>query len=149
MTAPKRLPPGIDRPKPGTVRARYRDADGHQHSKTFPERGGVRAAQAWLRTQRSAVDEGRHVAPSTRVTVAEYAAQWCDSKPHRPSTARRYASMRAAHIDGTPLGSMKITDVRPTHVQQWVTSRTLLAPSTLGRTYTLCSRCSRPPPPTG
>jgi integrase len=45
--------------------------------------------------------------------------------------------MLREHLHGTDLGRMRVTAVKPMHVQAWVTSRTLiLAPSSLDRTYT-------------
>lgn len=132
------LPPGLDRLPSGKVRARYRDADGRQHSKTFPERGGVRAAQAWLREQRAAVDAGVHVAPSTKTTVAEYARVYAASRPHRKTSARRVDSTITNHVEGTALGRMRLTEVTPSAVQTWVTDRSkVLAPSTLRITVNL------------
>ncbi len=82
------------------------------------------------------VDKGLHVAPSDRTTVAAYAAQWVESRPGEASSGKRLRGM-LTHLTGAPLGTMRLADVRQMDVQTWVTSRaTVLAPSTLARTYT-------------
>jgi integrase len=135
MSAAK-LPPGLDRLPSGKIRARYRDDTGRQHSKTFPDRGGIRAAQAWLRDQRSAVDAGVHVAPNSKVTVREYAAQWAAARPHRASSKRQVGTY-LAHLDATPLGARPMRLVRPTEVQAWVSDRSAsYAPQTVRNVYT-------------
>lgn len=130
----KELGPGIDQRKSGLFRARYRDAGGKQHSMHFPTRT---AAKAWRGDQMSAVRKRAHVSPSDRTTVEEFAERWIASRPHRAGTSKRYGGMLREHLIGTDLGGMRVTAVKPMHVQAWVTSRTLsLAPSTLDRTYT-------------
>jgi integrase len=125
---------GIDQRPSGLFRARYRDADGRQHSQHFEK---ITAARAWRGDQMSAVRKGAHVSPSDRTTVEEFAERWIASRPHRAATSKRYGGMLREHLRGTDLGRMRVTAVKPMHVQAWVTSRTLtLAPSTLDRTYT-------------
>ncbi|WP_432477198.1 tyrosine-type recombinase/integrase [Nocardioides sp. GXQ0305] len=134
MTA---LPPGLDRLPSGKIRARYRDAEGRQHSKSFPPRGGIRAAQAWLRDQRSTVDAGTHVAPNDRTTVRDFAERWARSRPHRESTRRQVVTY-LRHLDETPLGARPLRLVRPSEVQEFISNRNAAgyAPQTVRNLYT-------------
>ena len=51
---------------------------------------------------------------------------------HRATTARRVASLIRTHITGTPLGSRRLSAVRPSEVQAWAADRArVLSPSTL------------------
>lgn len=126
----------------GTVRARFRGPDGRFVTKSFPKAtpgGPRRAAEKWERAERKRLDdEGiAYVDPkAAKVTVTEYARRWVESRPNRASTTKRYEGMIAAHLVGTPLGSMQVGAVRTIHLQEWTTSRSLLlTPSTLDRTY--------------
>lgn len=128
-----KLPPGLDRRPSGQVRARYRDSDGKQHSRTFPAKGGVRAAQGWLREQRLKVDLGTHDAASAgRITFGEYAAervvQW---REHEASTRAAVEGHMRNHILPT-FGPMRLGAIRPSHVEDWVSVKAMeLSPSTL------------------
>jgi integrase len=103
----------------GRFRARYRDSDGKQHSQSFER---LRDARAWRSQQTAAVAAGRHVAPSTATTVSEYARSWAVIQPHGPATRLR-TQRTLSHVDRSPLGAMRLTAVRPSHVQAWVTDR--------------------------
>lgn len=119
------MPPGIDRLPDGKIRARYRckgcskhPRGGGQHSKTFPPRGGVRAAQTWLRQQRATVDDGSHVDPHDRTTVGEYVGRYLDTRRKVKPTTRGVYEQYAAHLG--PLADMQMRSVRPHHVEDWV-----------------------------
>lgn len=131
------LPPGIDRLPSGKIRARYRDESGRQHSQTFPERGGIRAAQAWLREQRTAVDNGVHVAPNQRITVAEFIEAWYKARPYGARGERQSANY-LRHVVESGLGARPMRLVRTTEVQAFVTGRSKagLAPQTVRNLYT-------------
>lgn len=127
----------------GSWQARFRGPSGKWVTKSFPAgtKGGAKtAAKAWERAERTRLeDEGEaYVDPkAAKVTVTDYARRWVESRPNRAGTTKRYEGMIAAHLVGTPLGALPVAAVRPMHVQEWVTSRSLLlAPSTLDRTYT-------------
>jgi hypothetical protein len=62
---------------------------------------------------------GLYVSDANPVTVGEYARQWAETGPHRPTTATRVASLISKHIDGTKIGSMRLAAVRPSQVQAW------------------------------
>lgn len=129
----RELGEGIDQRASKLYRARYRDKDGRQHS--LSAFATVTAARVWRRQQMADVDRGAHVAPSDGTTVAAFASLWAESRPGEASSTKRLRGM-LTHLTGTSLGAMRLADVRPMHVQSWATSRaTLLAPSTLARTY--------------
>jgi integrase len=127
------LPPGLDRLPSGKIRARYRDAGGRQHSKTFPERGGVRAAQAWIRAQRTAVDAGTHVAAADgKVMLEAFAtermAAW---RKHKASTRVVVEGHLRNHVFPT-FGAVAVGSIKPAHVEAWVAAKeTELAATTL------------------
>ena len=129
---------GVRQLDSGRWQARYR-ANGVLHQATSVE--GVpfankTDAKRWRAQQIADVQRGQHVAPGDRTTVAEFATQWIEARPIRASTAKRYNGMVAAHLRGTPLGDMRLVQVRQMHVQGWVTSRSVrLSPSTLSRVY--------------
>jgi len=137
MKTSKQLPAGVDRLPSGKIRARYRckgcprHTEGGWHSRTYPASGGIRAAQAWLRTQQTSVDAGVHVPPTLRTTVAEYAAEWAAARPHRPAS-RRQVGTYLEHLSSTPLGARPLRLVKPTEVQAWVSGRSVsYAPQTV------------------
>jgi integrase len=142
----KRLPKGIDRPRPGVLRARYRDASGRQRSRQFPERprpgevGGIRAAERWRREQMAAVETGTHV-HDDGLTFGEYAvermAAW---RRHRDSTRAQVAAHMRNHVLPT-FGHIPLGSIRTGHIEAWVTTKSEdLAPSTLAVVHTWLSR---------
>ncbi len=136
MTAAKKTAKdvGIRLLPSGRWQARYTDADGEPHRQTFNTKA---EAKTWRDGQVADVKRGQHVASDNTITVAAWAEQWVNARPFRESTARRYDGMISAHVEGTTLGAMRLVNVRTSHVQEWVTSRSLiLAPSTLGRVFT-------------
>lgn len=64
--------------------------------------------------------------------MAEYARHWAATRPHRPTTATRVASLIDKHIAGTRIGPRRLSAVRPTEVQAWASDRAqVLSPGTL------------------
>lgn len=109
--------------------ARWRDPDGRQRKKTFARKTD---ANRFLATVEADKLRGTYVDHSDRTTVAEYARQWADARPHRSSTARRVSSLIETHIAGTRLGNRRLAAVLPSEVQAWATDRAaVLSPSTL------------------
>ena len=146
MTAPKKLSPGIDRPKhrPGTIRARYRcegcDRSGHenggQHSQSWPERGNVREATRWLNEQLAAVEDGRHVDRNDRRTVAEYAARHIEVNVRLRDSSRDLLTSRLRHLDATGLGRQRLQAVTRSDITAWVADRSsVLSPRTVRDLY--------------
>src|SRR3954454_20171064 len=111
-----------------TYEARWRDDQGRQHKKSFGKKGDADRHAATVEADKA---RGTYVEPS-KTTVAEYARRWAETRPHRPTTARRTELMIRLHIDGTRLGGRRLADVRPSGVQAWATDRSrVLAPTTL------------------
>jgi integrase len=113
----------------GVWRARVLGPDGKEHARHFPTRA---LAKRWEAEQLAARERGQWVDGSNRLTVAEYARQWADSRPHKAITAQRTHNMIELHIAKQPIGSRRLNAVRPSEVQAWVTDRShVLAPSTV------------------
>jgi hypothetical protein len=92
----------------------------------------VADAERHLAAVEGAKLSGAYVSDANPVTVSKYARQWAGTRPHRPTTATRVASLISKHIDGTKIGSMRLAAVRPSQVQAWVSDRAqVLSPSTL------------------
>ncbi len=106
---------GVDRLPSGRYRARYRDAEGRQHSETFDS---AVQARDWRAGQVDAVSRGVHVAPNTRTTVSQYARQHVSTLNYRPAT-KRTAETRLRALEGTPLGAVRLVDVRTSQVRAW------------------------------
>ncbi|WP_082096256.1 tyrosine-type recombinase/integrase [Demequina flava] len=119
----RKLPPGITLAASGKYRARYRDANGKEHTrhfdvlKTTKKKSG---AVDWLETQKSKVRTGTHVDPAaTRITVAAWCDQWIEGYGvNRPSTVRQ-AQVHIKHIVEA-FGGQRIGDVKPSQVKSWV-----------------------------
>jgi len=102
---------------------RYRAAarpDGRDRSRTFTRKAD---AERHLAAVEEAKSSGTYVGDANPITVGDYARQWAGTRPHRPTTATRVASMISKHIDGTKIGSMRLAAVRPSQVQAWVSDR--------------------------
>lgn len=128
----KPLPPGIDRLPSGLYRARYRDATGIQHSRSF---GLLRDAKAWRNAQLHAVAKGRHVAPNDRTTVHEYATLWAGRRTGRDGTLRQDVTY-LRHLADTTLGAKPIAQVKPADIQSFIADRDrVYAASTVRNLY--------------
>ena len=81
----------------GRWRARYRDTDGHEHSRHFDRRVD---SQAWLDTVTTAVQTGTYSDPKRgQVTLGEWARTWSDAQGHlKPSTRERYAGLLRSRV---------------------------------------------------
>jgi hypothetical protein len=80
----------------GQWRPRYRDAAGKEHARHFEKKAD---AQAWLDSVTTSVLTGAYVDPKrTRVTLAEWAGQWLESKVDlKPTTYRCYEVSLRVH----------------------------------------------------
>ena len=121
--ASRKLPPGITLTPAGKYRARYRDADGREHTRHFDVlRNTAKKAGAvdWLEAQKAKVRNGTHVDPAAvRTTVNAWCDQWLEGyRVNRPSTVRQ-AEVHIAHIKKA-FGSQRIGDVKPSQVRSWV-----------------------------
>ncbi len=111
-----------------TYQARWRDDQGRQRKRSFTKKSDADRHAVTVEADKV---RGTYIEPS-KITVAEYAHRWAETRPHRPTTARRTEMMIRLHIQGTRLGGRKLADVRPSEVQAWATDRSrMLAPTTV------------------
>lgn len=112
----------------GKYRARWYEG-ARERNKTFARKVD---AERFLATVRADQLRGTYVDPHDRTTVEEYAWRWASGRVHRPTSARRTASLIRTHIEGTTLGHRRLAAVLPSDVQAWASDRSkILAPSTL------------------
>lgn len=109
--------------------ARWRDPDGRQRKKTLPRK---QDAERFLTALRAEMLRGAYIDPDAgRVLVADYALQWVEGRPHRPSTAEHQRRLVRNHVAATALGRMRMSTVRASDVQAWASGRArVLQPST-------------------
>jgi site-specific recombinase XerD len=109
--------------------ARWVDPDGRECSKIFSRR--TDAEDKIKEVEHSKLD-GSYIDHKNPTTVAQYAKQWSTTRPHRSTTATRVKSMIDNHIAGTRLGGRRLSAVRTSEVQAWVTERSqTLSPGTV------------------
>ena len=109
--------------------ARWVDPDGRECSKIFSRR--TDAEDKIKEVERSKLDES-YIDHKNPITVAKYAKQWSTTRPHRSTTATPVKSMIDNHIAGTRLGGRRLSAVRTSEVQAWVTERSqTLSPGTV------------------
>lgn len=110
---------------------RYRTPEGASRSKTFERKID---AERFAANVAVTVATGSFIDVSAgKITFGEYARQWADGQPHRPSTSASLESMLSVHILPA-LGDRPIGKIRPSEVQAFV-SGLPLAPSTVGTVY--------------
>lgn len=123
----------------GKYRARFRDPEGHEHSRHFDRR---KDATEWLSDQIVKVTEGTWTDPRRgRRTFGEYVEEWRAAQIHlRASTLRNTDQQLRrclAQFEDRPL-----SQITRTEVQSWVSSLKL-APATVEGTYRLFARIMR------
>lgn len=121
-------------------RARYRDASGREHSRTFPDKK-KREARDWLGEITASVVTGQYVDPKAgSITFKAYAEQWRAAQVHRQSSAEHVEGQLRRHVYPR-IGSMPLSTIAPTDIQALVkylaagdpkAKRRPLAPSTIG-----------------
>ncbi len=82
-----------------------------------------RQCREWLKTTLAQVDEGLTI-EGARATLGEYLEKWLETvKPSlRPKTWKQYSQIVRQHII-PQLGSIKLKDLRPDHIQSHYTAR--------------------------
>lgn len=124
-------------PKKGSTRARYlarwRDDQGKQQKRVFDRR---QDASDFLVTVEHQVLTGDYVDHSAgRVRLQDYLEEWRKAQAHRDSTRAQVETFLRVHVYPT-LGQHRLSALRPSHVQAWVTGLTdTLAPSTVETVY--------------
>lgn len=99
-------------------RARYYDANGHQHAKHFARKVD---AQQWLDSVVTAVGTGSYVDPNrSKITVGTVAAQWLAGKINlKPTTRARYDNALTVHV--LPRWStVELAGVEHGDIQAWL-----------------------------
>ena len=127
MAHERRLPAGLRRLPSCSVQARYKDADGRSHSRTFTLGGALRtdaqvraAAIVWLEEQRTQVRHGVHFAVADgRQILGAYAASLQESGPLGP-TARVNSRSVLRALQGSALGGTPLAAIRTSHVRAWL-----------------------------
>lgn len=116
-------------------RARYRDAHGRMHYRSFADKH-KKDAVAWLDGQVAALIRNEHVNPKqAKITVS----QWCDVWLQGYGT-NRASTVRQANVDVKRIkqafGTTRVADVKPSDVKRWTTKLARdYAPSTVYATY--------------
>ncbi len=121
----------IKRRPDGKWRARYRDERGREHARHFERKVD---AQRWLDDVSTAVTSGTYVDPArSRITVAEWAQQFLDTKVDLKATTReRYAGLLRVQV--LPhWGHVALAEVTHSGIASWVADlrRSGLAPSSV------------------
>jgi len=117
----------------GRWRARYRDPDGRERSRTFARRVD---ADRWLTSVEHAKLSGGYIDPAlARVTFGTWAEEWLATPGKRPSAWARDESILKNHLLPT-LKSRSLGTIKPGDVQALVTEWTAhAAPRTVRRQY--------------
>ncbi len=123
----------VEKRGPGRWRARYRDPNGRELSRTFERKAD---AERFLALTEADKAQGAWIDPAAgRTPFGSFARQWQQSQVHRGTTADQVDSNLRNHI----LPSFEhcaLAAVRPSDVQAWVRSRSdVLAPATVEVVY--------------
>ncbi|MFQ5948354.1 MAG: tyrosine-type recombinase/integrase [Acidimicrobiia bacterium] len=103
--------------RPSPWRARYRGADGRQHSKSFARKVD---AERWLRAEVGKLDRGEWLDPSAGlVTFAEWAEGWLPGLDLKPKTRAGYESLLRSRVLPT-FGAVPLRRIAPTDLREWV-----------------------------
>jgi len=116
-------------------RARYRDAHGVMHYRSFADKHKMDAV-AWLDGQVAALIRNEHVDPKqAKITVGQWCDVWLEGYgTNRPSTVRQ-ARVHIKLIKAA-FGTTRVADVKPSDVKRWTTKLAdHYAPSTVYATY--------------
>jgi len=118
---------------PTRWRARYRDPEGHQRSRTFARKV---EAERWLSSVLGDMARGDYLDPAgSRTEFGDYAQLWRRSQVHRATTKQTVESDLRLHLLPA-FETRKLGGIRPTEVQGWVKDlSTKLAPATVERCY--------------
>lgn len=130
-------------------RARYRDADGKEHSRHFRFKtrsreaaaAGELTAQEWLDEVTAAMVSGTYIDPKkAKLTVGEWCQVWLEGYANNRASSVRQAHSHVKHIEAE-FGTRLLSSVRPSEVKAWTAKLKTagLADSTV---YALHSRLS-------
>ncbi|MGZ4524382.1 MAG: tyrosine-type recombinase/integrase [Mycobacteriaceae bacterium] len=126
----------------GRWQARYFDASGRRHQRTFPSRGD---AGRFLAGVRADLDRGGWIDPRAgQVQLREYSRVWLENRrvrghPLAPRTVERYGGVLRRHILPV-LGDTELRHLTSAAVRAWygrLTATDDLAPATAAKAYRL------------
>ena len=125
----------------GKWRARYRDADGREHSRHFSRKID---GQAWLDEVTASVVTGMYVDPDAgRLTFSDYWQQWSSRQIWVRGT-KESADQAAA---GATFSRRRMNTIKRGHIESWIKGMTAgerpLAPSTIRTRYNYVSMSFR------
>jgi integrase len=107
----------VKRRPDGKWRARYRDAEGHEHAKHFDRKID---AQTWEREQLSKLDAGTWVHPKqAALTVGEWCDTWLAGYATKRASTFRQASTHLKLIRAK-FGDRKLSAIRPSEIRSWM-----------------------------
>lgn len=100
----------------GRWRARYRDAAGREHSKSF---GRKVDAQKWLDEITTSMVTGTYVDPKAgRITFSQWFDLWCSRQAWESSTQESATTVAGS----VTFGDVEMRHLRASHIQGWVKS---------------------------
>ena len=142
MTTGRRDFGSVRKLRTGRWQARYHDAGGRRHAKSFPTKAD---ASRFLAGSRADLDRGDWFDPQAgALTLQAYAAQWLATRrvrgrPLAPRTRERYDGVLRNHI--VPyLGDVELRYLTAASVRAWYSRLSVASepgPSTLAKTYRL------------
>ncbi len=108
----------------GSWRARYRDAQGREHSRHFKFKDNPRdpanSAQHWLNEVTTSVVTGTYIDPRhAKTTVGEWAQIWVAAYESNRASTVRQARVHIKVINAT-FKDRPLKDVRPSEVKAWI-----------------------------
>ncbi len=123
----------VEKRGPGRWRARYRNPNNRERSRTFARRVD---AERWLTSVEHAKLSGAYIDPAmARVTFGRWAEEWLATPGKRPSAWARDDSILRNHLLPT-LGDRGLGTIKPNDVQALVSGWTTdAAPRTVRRQY--------------
>lgn len=128
---------------------RWRDAEGRQLKRSFPQRRGVNpevSAEAFDAQRTADEARGDWLDPRLgKMPFGDYAPVWVKSRLHRVGTSASYEINLRRHILPA-FGNRGLASIRPTMVQQWVRdlqTEKQLAPRTIETIYVIFSSIMR------
>lgn len=110
----------------GKWRARYRDADGKEHSRHFrlknksdTARPGEISAQEWLDEVTAAMVAGTYIDPKkAKLTVGEWCQIWLKGYGNNRPSSVRQAKSHVKRIEAA-FGTRTLASVRPSEIKSW------------------------------
>ena len=107
----------VEKRGPGRWRARYRESDGTQRSRTFPTRS---AAERFLTEIEHSKNVGAYIDPTAgRELFRDFAERWFAGQVYRPTTEERVRMNLDSHILPA-FGDRRLEWIKPSDVQAWV-----------------------------